>query len=95
MIVYFSGTGNSRYIANRISKRTNQDLICLNDRIKEEDFSDIKTGKNVVLVTPTYAWRIPTVVSDFLKKVKLVGAGKIWFVMTCGGEIGKDRKSVV
>lgn len=76
MILYFSGTGNSRYIANRISERTNQDLICLNDRIKAENFSDIETGENVVLATPTYAWRIPTVVSDFLKKVKLVGAEK-------------------
>ena len=92
MILYFSGTGNSRYVANRISERTNQALLCLNDRIKAEDFSNITTGENVVLVTPTYAWRIPTVVSDFLKKVKLVGAEKIWFVMTCGGEIGNSAK---
>ena len=69
MILYFSGTGNSRYIASRIKEKTQQDMLCLNDRIKAENFSDIDTGKNVVLVTPTYAWRIPTVVSDFIKKV--------------------------
>ena len=51
MILYFSGTGNSRYVANRISERTNQALLCLNDRIKAEDFSNIKTGENVVLNT--------------------------------------------
>ena len=45
MILYFSGTGNSRYIANRISERTNQALLCLNDRIKAEDFSNITTGE--------------------------------------------------
>lgn len=92
MILYFSGTGNSRYIAKRAAQKTGQETLCLNAEIKAGDYSEIVTGEDVVLVTPTYAWRIPTVVSDYIKRVKLVGAKRIWFIMTCGGEIGNAAK---
>lgn len=41
-----------------------------------------------MLVTPTYAWRIPRVVRDWLLRTELRGAKRAWFVMTCGSEIG-------
>lgn len=44
------------------------------------------------MVTPTYAWRIPHIVSDWLEKVDLVSAKRIWFVMDCGSEIGNAAK---
>ena len=28
-------------------------------KIKAADYSPVKTGENVIVVTPTYAWRIP------------------------------------
>ena len=45
-----------------------------------------------VLVTPTYAWRIPRAVSEWLGKTALTGAERIWFVMDCGSEIGNAAK---
>lgn len=44
------------------------------------------------MVTPTYAWRIPHIVSGWLGKAELVGAKRIWFVMDCGSEIGNAAK---
>ncbi len=52
------------------------------------DTAPVQTGRDVVLVTPTYAWRIPRVVSEWLGKTALTGAERIWFVMDCGSEIG-------
>jgi len=64
----------------------------MNDRIKSSDTSPIETGERLIVVTPTYAWRIPRVVRDWLLKTELQGAKRAWFVMTCGGEIGNADK---
>ena len=92
MILYFSGTGNSKYVAKRIADAPGDALVNLNDRIKASDTSSVETGERVIIVTPTYAWRIPRVVRDWLLKTELHGAKNVWFVMTCGSEIGNANK---
>ena len=88
MVLYFTGTGNSRYLARRIAEGLGMPLYDLNACIKAGDTAPVQTGRDVVLVTPTYAWRIPRVVSEWLGKTALTGAERIWFVMDCGSEIG-------
>lgn len=92
MILCFSGTGNSRYISRRIAKALQDKTVDLNDKIKTNDFSPVHTGCDVIVVVPTYAWRVPRIVSDWLYKTKLPDAKRIWFVMDCGGEIGNAAK---
>ena len=92
MILYFSGTGNSNYVAKRIADAPGDALVNLNDRIKAGDTSPGETGERLIVVTPTYAWRIPRVVRDWLRKTELRGAKQVWFVMTCGSEIGNADK---
>ena len=88
MILYFSGTGNSRHVAKRMAAELDDQLLDLNERIKAEDTSPVETGEDLVVVTPTYAWRIPRLVRDWLLKTRMAGAKRVWFVMTCGSEIG-------
>ena len=88
MIFCFSGTGNSRYIAGRIAQATADERIDLNAKIKAHDTSPVQTGRDVIVVAPTYAWRIPRIVRDWLARTELVGAERVWFVMDCGSEIG-------
>ena len=88
MILCYSGTGNSRYIAQRIADELQDNIIDLNEKIKTNNYSSIETGGDVILVVPTYAWRIPKIVSNWLYKTKFIGAKRIWFVMNCGSEIG-------
>ena len=64
----------------------------MNDRIKEGDTSPVKTDDLLVIVTPTYAWRIPRLVKNWLRRAEFLGARQAWFVMTCGGEIGNAAK---
>ena len=92
MIFYFSGTGNSKYAAQRMADALDEPLLCLNDRIKAGDTAPIGTGARLIIVTPTYAWRIPRIVEDWLLRTELVGARQAWFVMTCGSEIGNAAK---
>ena len=88
MILYFSGTGNSGHAARRIADGLGEPLLCLNDRIKAGGTAPVETGERLVIVTPTYAWRIPRIVEDWLLHTELTGAKRAWFVMTCGSEIG-------
>ena len=92
MIFCFSGTGNSRYIAQRIAEALQEPVIDLNARIKANDTTTVDTGSDIIIVTPTYAWRIPKIVSEWMAKTKWTGAKRIWFVMDCGGEIGNAAK---
>ena len=92
MILCFSGTGNSKYVAQRIADALDDALVNLNARIKASDTSSVETGERVISVTSTYAWRIPRVVRDWLRKTELRGAKQVWFVMTCGSEIGNADK---
>ena len=92
MIFCFSGTGNSRYIAGRMAAALQDEVIDLNAKIRACDHAPIQTGCDVILVTPTYAWRIPRIVSNWLSETELIGAERLWFVMDCGGEIGNAAK---
>ena len=92
MILYFSGTGNSKYVAKRIADALGDEILNLNDRIKASDTSPVEPDERLIIVTPTYAWRIPRVVRDWLLKTELRGAKQAWLVMTCGSEIGNADK---
>ena len=92
MILCFSGTGNSRYIARRIAEILKDEIVDLNAKIKANDDSRVRTGHDVIVVTPTYAWRIPRIVSEWFFKTELTCAERVWFVMDCGGEIGNAAK---
>lgn len=99
MVLYFSATGNSEYVASRIAEATNDDLInitkCLKDSVLE---FDLYKGERIGIVVPTYCWGLPPVVMDFLKAVKFntVGRHYTYIVATCGGSTGiVDRQAAV
>ena len=92
MVLYFTGTGNSRFAAKVIAQSLGDELIDLGEKIKSSDHSSITDKNRFVFVVPTYAWRIPRIVEEFIKKTAFEGAKKVWFVMTCGGEIGNAEK---
>ena len=88
MIVYFSGTGNSRYVAQALSHALDEPV--------HDAGSDIKTGHPVsltsetpwIFVAPTYGWRLPRIFTAFLRKAAFSGSQEVYFVMTCGSDIG-------
>ncbi len=87
MILYFSGTGNSEYVAKRIAQRTGDEALNLFDRLRTDDHSELSSETPWVIVTPTYAWQMPHIVRDWLLSTKLTGDKRIYFVLTCGTSI--------
>ena len=83
MVIYFSGTGNSRYTAEIIAKEIGDDCVSLNKRMKEGDLSPLSSEKPFVLVAPVYAGRIPKIVEEHIEKTQFTGNNKIYFIFTC------------
>ena len=83
MVLYFTGTGNSRYIAKRIAESLGDELLSMNDHIKAGDTSPVTSDERLIIVTPTYAWRIPRIVRDWLAETDFPCGAQAWFVMCC------------
>jgi len=92
MILYFTGTGNSRYVAKRIGEIIKNEVKCINRHIKAGKTDPMHVCGNLVICTPTYSWRIPKLVEDWLTETPFVDVKNVWFVMTCGAEIGNAGK---
>lgn len=88
MILFFSGTGNSAYVAKRIGKEIDDEVIDLFSKIQNNDFSKIYTERPLIIVSPTYAWRIPRIVQKWIDNTSFTGNRNIYFILTCGGSIG-------
>lgn len=88
MVIYFSGTGNSRYCAETIAKHLNDEIVDSKEYIKNEIAGEFISGKPYVFVAPVYSWQIPLVFADFIRKASFEGNKDAYFFITCGGEMG-------
>jgi len=84
-IFYFSGTGNSLYVAKQLAaKLGDAEIISIAKVIgKEIDISCDKVG----IVFPVYAWGPPKIVVEFVKGIDLKDK-YIFSIATYGGFIG-------
>lgn len=72
-LCYFSGTGNTKWIANKISdyfKENDYNIDFFNIEYKEDfDLENINKYDFLIIGTPVYAGMEPRIVSNFLKKL--------------------------
>ena len=63
MILYFSATGNCKYVAERLAQSA--EIVSIVDCIREKrsTFADDIIG----IVSPTYDWGLPSIVREFLE----------------------------
>lgn len=92
MIFYFSGTGNSLYVAKNLLSE-NERLISIAKEMKiSQDSYDYELVENesVIFVYPVYAWAPPKMVIDFVKKIKFNNYKNNYVstIITCGEEVG-------
>lgn len=85
MVFYFSGTGNSQRVAKEIAQRTGAPLYSIGQTLTQTAKQTFHSARPFVFVCPTYAWRIPRVVEDWITRHQFTGSQQVYFVMTCGG----------
>lgn len=88
MIIYFTGTGNSRLAAEVLAKELQDDVVNAGALMKAGEKGAFTSDKPYVLVSPIYSWRMPAVYEKFLRNSDFIGNKKAYFVMTCGGDMG-------
>lgn len=90
MILYYTGTGNSRFAARRLADALGDELHDLNRDLKSGHPRSFRTGDGSpwVFVSPTYAWQLPRLVRDYLSQCQWNGSEDAWFVLTCGDSVG-------
>lgn len=91
MILYFTGTGNSRWVAERLAEATHDAAIfsiadCLKRGALPEGLAD---AEKVGVVFPIHSWYAPRVVVDFLVGLRLPRCRYRYAVCTCGDDVGK------
>ncbi len=91
MILYFSATGNSEAVANKIAAATNDTAVSMTEIGTSVALGE---GEMLGIVTPTYFWGLPTYVADKLNDLVIEGAAGayIYLVATYGTTAGQiDR----
>ena len=90
-ILYFTGTGNSKYAAERIAEITGAELVDLRPPIKAGALYAVG-DESAVVCTPVYAWRTPRILEDWLRQADFSAVKRVWYVLTCGDSIGSADK---
>lgn len=91
MVYYFSGTGNSRFVAESLSQLLYEECR----KITEINPSDeLPRGESIGFVFPVYSWGVAPVMTDFVDRLPSSFWEEVkrwqmdvWCVMTCGDEV--------
>ncbi|MGL4484241.1 MAG: EFR1 family ferrodoxin, partial [Anaerovoracaceae bacterium] len=93
-IYYFSGTGNSKWIAESLAKKLEGKAYDIIGDVSAESMAGIDVKDTVGIVFPVYAWRAPEVMQKFVEKFskEISKAEFIFTVISCGDEVGESLK---
>lgn len=91
MILYFSGTGNSRHVALSLGNILSEEVLSIPDT---DPMTLTLSGKNLIMVFPIYSWGVPPLVLDYIAGlpdsfIRTITDRKVPVLMvaTCGDEV--------
>lgn len=93
MLYYFSGTGNSEWVANKIGQLLNIEVVNI-ATLQEQEPITIQSGETVGFICPTYAWAPAECMTDFMSKVTIKDGAFAFAVCTCESEAGTALKKL-
>ena len=93
MIFYFTGTGNSRWVAEALGTAFDEPLVSIADALnegKDENVYPLREREKVFFVFPVHSWGPAVLVSRFISRLILSGykGQEVYFVCTCGDDCG-------
>ena len=92
MIVYYTGTGNSRRAAQLLADRLQDEIFDVFPCLKENRPLSLRSERPWIFVAPTYGWQLPHVFRDLILNADLRGRKDAYFVMTCGAGVGNAER---
>lgn len=93
MIFYFTGTGNSLWVAKALSEALGEPLVSIADELRKEEKEwvyPVRPDEKILFVYPVHSWGPAVPVARFISHLTLAGyAGQpVFSVSTCGDECG-------
>ncbi|AVM52440.1 flavodoxin-like protein [Bacteroides zoogleoformans] len=91
MILYFTGTGNSRWVAERLAEETKEKAINIAHLTeqKREITEKLMKGESFGIIFPIHSWYAPRILIEFLQQIHLPHQTYRYAVCTCGDDAGK------
>lgn len=92
MVFYFSGTGNSKHVAQCLAHATKEKCVSITDCMRNGEFSfSLCKDERVGFVTPVYFWGLPDIVVRFLNLLNITDLRHhfIYHVVTFGTSTGQ------
>ena len=89
MVIYYSGTGNSRKLAQVLAAQLHDEAYDITADLREKQFPAFQNkAAAYVFVCPAYAYRIPRIFENYLRQARFEGGKNAYFVLSCGSNIG-------
>jgi len=101
MIFYFTATGNSKFIANRIAAAVSEPSINIAECMEKGQYSfELSEGEGLGFVVPVFYYGIPMIVSEFLSRLQISATRDYYSyaVLNCGsttGDAGRFFKRLI
>ena len=95
MLFFFTGTGNSLFVARTVAEAVNEPLQQIAACRENEKISYVlEPGETIGFVFPVYFYTLPTLVVDWIDRLDLKGPEKpyVFAVLTCGAQTGGAAK---
>lgn len=93
MIFYFTGTGNSRWVASQLASAMGDEAFDISFCLRSGKIPPV-AGKRVGVVFPIHSWRAPRPVMEFLSHLELPEGMYRFAVCTCGDDAGKAMQNL-
>ena len=97
MIFYFTATGNSKHIADRIAVATDERIINIADCMKNNQVSfSLEDDETLGFVMPDYYYGIPIIVEEFMRQLNITANNDYYSyaVISCGGSPGSPERQL-
>lgn len=88
MVLFFSATGNTEFIARQLALKLGDDCLNLLDRVKRGDHSPLHSEKPFIICAPVYVCEMPRFLARYLKQQTFTGSREVYFIFTSGGYAG-------
>ncbi|MCH5177486.1 MAG: EFR1 family ferrodoxin [Prevotellaceae bacterium] len=93
MIFYFSGVGNSRWVAQKIAMELGDDTLhFIPDAMLRPQHYELRPDEPLGFVFPCYGWGVPMFVERFIERLDISNVGYLYFVTTCGDDTGQTEE---
>ncbi|MCD7931236.1 MAG: EFR1 family ferrodoxin [Tannerellaceae bacterium] len=97
MIFYFTGTGNSAWVATRLAESLPDERFSISELLheKREQYAfPLKEEEKVIVVFPVHSWGPPSFVLSFIKQLSFTNytSQPVYAVCTCGDDCGYTKQ---